>query len=133
MAIKKVKKSPAKTAPVAVASAPAACTCVGHRHGFWHFMKKLLIFAIVFALGIAVCKYTCCAKKFGKGKMHGKFGMEQKFVNGCLDLTHIKCPEMAEKIAMADVNGDGCITPEEFRAFKKKPCPKAEAMESEEM
>ena len=117
MAIKNMKKSPAK--PAVVAAAPVCnCTC-GHRHGFWRFVKKLLIFVIIFALGVAACKYTCCCKKFHHGKMPGKFGMGQKFVHGCLDVSKIKCPEMAEKIAMADADGDGCITPEEYRTFKK--------------
>lgn len=121
MAIKHAKKSPARpAAKPAPAAAPvtATCTCgCGHRHGFWHWVKKLIFILIIFALGALACKYTCCCKKHnGWG---GKFDRGQMFVDGCLDISKIKCPDAAQKVLAADLNNDGCITKDEFWAWKK--------------
>jgi hypothetical protein len=112
MAIKKtIRKTPARPAakPAAVAAATPACGC-GCSGG--RFVKKLILFAVAFALGFAACHFICC----GKPGFHGKRMGREMFVNGCLDASKIKRPEMMEKVARADIDGDGCITKEELRA-----------------
>ena len=125
---KTIKKAPAKpVVKTAPAAAQAACQCTGGcgcRHGFGRFVKKLILFVIVFALGWAACCCFCCGHK---GKMFGKFGhgaeFKHMFVNGCLDLSKIQCPEKAQKIAAvaatADADADGCISPKELKAAFK--------------
>ena len=89
------------------------CQCGG---GCWRFIKKLFWFLVIFALGFAACMCVC---RYGN---HGRRApkMPVEFVNGCLDVTQIKCAEFASKVTVADVNNDNCITREEYRAFKKK-------------
>ena len=82
----------------------AHCGC--HRGKFW---KKLVLFLIVFALGFATAKLCCCHKR-------GGFMPRPEFDNGCLV---VKCPKMAEKVAMMDKNGDGCVDKAEFKMAKK--------------
>ncbi|MDR1207022.1 MAG: hypothetical protein LBK26_01250 [Rickettsiales bacterium] len=114
---KVVAKAAAKPAPKAVAPvADSVCNCgcaCGCRGGFWRFVKKLIIFAIIFALGFAACKFCCCGH-------HGmKKHMRFAFVEGCLDVSKIKCPEMLQKVMAANANGDDCITKEELAVWKK--------------
>ena len=101
-------KSVAATA--AVPSMTVQCQC-GHRHGFWHFVKKLIVILIIFALGFAACKFMCGRHM---KRMHFSFD-----ANGCLDMSKIKCPMKAAKLMAADLNGDGCITREELRAWRE--------------
>lgn len=140
MATKPTKKTAKKPAPRKVAPAKVeetvvitGCGCgCGCRHGgFWRFVKKLIIFIIIFALGFAAAKFIPCPKK-GKMMHRGMEPRAEMFVNGCLDIAKIRCPEMAQKIVAADANADGCITADEFRSFGKeirsemgeKPCMK---------
>jgi hypothetical protein len=108
---KTVKKTAPKAAPKAVATpAAAAASSSGKKHGAcW---KKILIFA----LGVVVGCGACCLLKCHKKKMFGrKFGpMNEAFVNGCLDLSKIDCPEKLEKVQLKDADKDGCITKEEI-------------------
>jgi hypothetical protein len=66
-----------------------------------------------------------------------KFGPRpEMFVNGCLDLSKVDCPEKLEQVKLKDADKDGCITKEEFfgehkpaagqRKFRKPRAPKAE-------
>jgi len=116
------KKSSVKkaTKPVARRAAPvapemhechcgASCGCGCHCGKF----KKFIVLLIVFVLGFAVAKITCC-----HGRRHMP-NMHPKFENGCLVMDSIKCPKMRADLAMADVDMDGCISREEFRAVKK--------------
>ena len=82
----------------------AHCAC--HKGRFW---KKLVLFLIIFALGFATAKLCCCHKR-------GGFMPRPEFDNGCLV---VKCPKMAEKVAMMDKNGDGCVDKAEFKMAKK--------------
>ena len=123
-----VKSAPKKTVTKkAVAAAPVAekfpcgcdknCACGGncaeHKHCKCHkcgFVKKLILFLVIFALGFAVASMTQCDKR-------GKMGPRPEFnENGCLV---VKCPKMAEKMPMMDANQDGCVTKAEFKAAKK--------------
>lgn len=75
---------------------------------FGKFVKKLVIFFVIFALGFATAK-SCCFNK------HGKM-FKPQFENGCLV---IKCPKMMQMAPMMDINKDGCINREEFRNARK--------------
>lgn len=100
----------------------SACACHGNRGGCqcgggcWGFIKKLFWFFVIFALGFVACMCVC---RYGH---HGHKGpkMPVEFVNGCLDVSKIKCAEFAQRVMVADVNNDNCISREEYRAFKKQ-------------
>lgn len=113
-----------KTATKKVAAAPViemhecgcahGCACHGHccdkkKCSFGRFLKKIVIFLIIFVLGFATAK-LCVFGDCGQKKFH------PEFQNGCLV---VKCPKMAEKVSMMDANKDGCINREEFRAARK--------------
>ena len=106
---KKVAKPEMK--PVIVAQEVThECTCgknckCGCRAG--RFFKKLVIVLIVFALGFAAAKMLGCCKK-----------PMPRFVDGCMDITSVKCPKLQAELPMMDINGDGCITHQEFDAYK---------------
>ncbi|MCL2748494.1 MAG: EF-hand domain-containing protein [Alphaproteobacteria bacterium] len=118
MAIKKTtKKVVAKPVAKAMPSAEMPCKCgPGCKCHGGHFFKKLIVLLIVFAAGFAVCHFGCQKGFHGKRMMM----MKNMFVEGCLDMSKIKCPLKAEKMAQADLNGDGCITKEELRTFWKE-------------
>ena len=116
---KPVKKTTVKKA--AVKSAPVMehkCECAGgcHCHGRAHWVKHIIVWAIIFALGVA-CGKMICHGGHGPKKMPK---MHPVFVNGCLDKESIKCPMMQEKLATADIDGDECISVAEFKAVKKE-------------
>lgn len=101
------------------------CAC-GHEckcgcHGgcgskFGRFLKKLIIALVIFALGFAAAKMCD----------HGRYYRAARvdFNNGCLDVASVKCPALAEKLPLMDINKDGCISKEEYKMFKKD-CPRA--------
>jgi len=110
-----VKKVAAKPAPVMEHKCACGENCNCHCHGGAHWIKHIIAWAIIFALGMVCGKMLSCG--------HGHKHMMQKhpvFVNGCLDMSSIECPKMAEKMAAADVNGDECISIEEYKAVKKE-------------
>lgn len=89
------------------------CACHGHcgkkKCTFGRFIKKLIVFLIIFAMGFAsakLCIFDDCGQK--------KF--RPVFENGCLV---VKCPKMAEKIQQMDINNDGCVSREEFRMARR--------------
>lgn len=101
------------------------CAC-GHEckcgcHGgcgskFGRFLKKLIIALVIFALGFAAAKMCDYGRHFRTPRVD--------FDNGCLDVASVKCPALAEKLPLMDVNKDGCISKEEYKMFKKD-CPRA--------
>ena len=98
--------------PAAVETqAPCTCGCGCGCHK--HILKKIVVLAIVFALGMFAGKTL----HFGAPKFH-KPMFHPVFTNGCLDMATIKCPKMQENILKADVNGDGCVSVEEWKAVK---------------
>lgn len=129
--VKKTTAKPAvkKTVTKKVATAPVAekhpcgcdkgCACGGKcmengccakkKCTFGRFLKKLILFVIIFALGFAAAKVCPCG---GRGKM----GPRPEFENGCLV---IKCQKMAEMAPMMDADKDGCISKQEFKAARK--------------
>lgn len=112
------KKTAVKKAPVVKQETPCPCGCGCHKHGAAHFLKKLIILAIVFVLGM----FAGQAIHFGKPK-HFAFQhmqhMQPVFTNGCLDMSAIKCPKMQEHLLKADANADGCVSAEEYKAMKQ--------------
>ena len=107
------------------------CAC-GHEckcgcHGgcgskFGRFLKKLIIALVIFALGFAaakMCDYGCHFRT-----------PHVDFDNGCLDVASVKCPALAEKLPLMDVNKDGCISKDEYKMFKKD-CPRARRVMNE--
>ncbi len=131
------KKAPAKKVaakkPVAkkiVVDAPVMheCPCGGNcKHGaeckcgchggckFGRVFKKIVIFLVIFALGFAAAKFCPCNKPCGM-----KRGPRVEFVEGCLDVASVKCQKLLEALPAMDINQDGCITRDEFRAVKRK-------------
>ena len=109
------KKAPVKSAPVMEHKCECGGNCKCHCHGGAHWVKHLIVWAIIFALGMVAGKMFCCHHGFKHmPKMH------PVFVNGCVDMESVKCPKMIEKLAAADVNGDNCISVEEYKAVKKE-------------
>lgn len=119
------KKPVAKKAPVKKATpAPVVemhecgcahgCACHGHCCGkkkctFGRFLKKLVVFLIIFAMGYATAK-ICCQGKYGK------MPPRPEFENGCLV---VKSPKMQQILPTMDINHDGCVSREEFRSARK--------------
>lgn len=90
------------------------CQCA-HRSGgakFGRFMMRLIIVLIIFALGFAAAKFM--------GGTCGLRGPRVDFDNGCLDVSSVKCPQMQSLLPIMDIDKDGCITREEYRAIKKE-------------
>ncbi len=122
-AVKKVVK------PVAATPAPEmhahecmcgnACKCAHRGSRFGRIMKKIIIAIILFALGFAAAKFCPCNKmdKFGP---HGPRGPRVEFVDGCMDTTSVQCPKLRDALPAMDINQDGCITRDEFRAVKRE-------------
>ena len=112
-----VKKAPAKkvAAPVVEPMScgckhDCACACAKKKCGFCNFLKKFIVFLIVFAMGFATANICCDGPR-------GKKFMRPEFENGCLV---VKCEKMAEKVAMMDADKNGCVTREEFRDARRQ-------------
>lgn len=111
-----VKKTAVKPAPVMEHKCACGENCNCHCHGGAHWVKHIIAWAIIFALGMV------CGKMLNCGHWQHKH-MPQKnpvFINGCLDMASIECPKMQEKIMAADVDGNGCVSLEEYKAVKKE-------------
>ena len=112
MAVKKTVKMPAVTMEH---KCGPDCPCGCHKHGAGHRIKHIVILLLVFILGYACGKIMCC----GKHRMPRMPHMQHPvFTNGCLDMQSVQSPKMQEVLMSADVNGDNCISVEEYRAFK---------------
>lgn len=119
---KTTTRTTARRAPRAVATPvvehknerPCDCGCnCCHRSGFWRFIKKLLWALILLVLGFIAGKMCC-------GMHHGMMiGSRAHFENGCLVEQSVKCPKLQQILPAMDINQDGCITREEYRAVKK--------------
>jgi hypothetical protein len=114
MAKKTPVKKMNKQAPVMEHKCMCGSECQCHKHGSMHIIKHIIVWAIIFALGMACGKMMNCGH--GK-KMQRK--MHPVFTNGCLDMRSVNCPKLAADIVKADVNGDNCISVEEYKAFKQ--------------
>jgi len=110
-----VKKTAVKPTPVMEHKCECGENCRCHCHGGAHFIKHLIVWAIIFALGMVCGKMMYC----GYGPKHMKM-KHPVFVNGCLDMASIECPKMQEKLMNADVNGDNCVSVEEYKVVKRE-------------
>ena len=119
-----VKKTTVKKAVVAAPVAEHKCDCgcgaecACHKHCHAHLLKRIVILAIVFALGMVCGKMIPC----GHHPKDIKFPIQQQhpvFTNGCLDVNTVQSPKMREELGKADVNGDKCISLEEYKAVRK--------------
>ena len=112
-----VKKTAMKPVPVMEHKCGADCPCGCHKHGAGHRIKHIIVLLIIFILGYA-CGKTMCFRHGGMMMGHFK-PYHPVFTNGCLDMQSIKCPKMQETLVAADVNGDECISVEEYKAYNK--------------
>jgi len=112
-----VKKTAVKSAPVMEHEHKCPCGEGCHCHGRAHWVKHIVVWAIIFALGMVCGKMFCCGGHHGMKHMPK---MNPVFENGCLKMDSIDCPMMREKIKAADVNGDECISLEEYKAAKSE-------------
>ena len=85
--------------------APQCCHCTRR--------KKFFYLTGMFILGFIVAQLFCFC-----GCNHHK-RPRVHFVNGCVDVTSVKCPKMLEQLPTMDANNDGCITRAELRAAKR--------------
>ena len=84
------------------------CRCCG---GFGRTIMRVLWIIIVVAIAIAALRLCCCGPRHHGPRVH--------FTNGCLDVESVKCPKLASALPAMDINQDGCITRDEFRAVKR--------------
>lgn len=116
---KKTKSIQKKTMMKPISAKEHSCgcgtDCPCHCHGSKHWIKHIIVWAIIFALGMACGKMMNChhSKKMMRPRFH------PVFTNGCLDMNSIKCPKFREDLAKADANGDNCISIEEYKTVKK--------------
>lgn len=89
----------------------ADCKCGRGGSRFGRFMIKLIMVLIVFALGFGAAKLLDCNEFRGP---------RVDFDNGCLDASSVKCPRLQLALPAMDIDRDGCITREEYRAVKSE-------------
>ena len=119
-AVKKTVKAAAaqesvKQAPMAeekICKCGPDCKCAHRGSKCARFMLKLIIVLLVFALGFAAARFVDANRGFR--------GPRVDFYNGCLDVASVDCPKLQAVLPMMDINHDGCITHEEYRAVKKE-------------
>ena len=114
--VKPAKKTAVKPAPVAECKCGKDCPCGCHQHCAGHRLKHIMILVIVFILGYACGKIFC----FCPMRKHMANYNYPVFTNGCLDMQKINNTKFQEKLLKADVNEDGCVSVEEYQAFKAK-------------
>lgn len=111
-----VKKNvPVKSTPVRESKCACGGKCNCHYHGAAHLIKHIIVWAIIFALGM-VCGKMMCGCHHG---MKHTPKMNPVFENGCLKVDSVGCPMMREKLMAADMDGNECISLEEYKAVKK--------------
>ncbi len=109
-----VKQVATKPAPVVEHKCECGEHCNCHCHGSAHWIKHIIVWAIIFALGMAAGKLMNCDK--GHKNMPKTHPV---FTNGCLDMNSIKNPKLREALVNADVDGNECISVEEYKSVKK--------------
>ena len=85
------------------------CKCVRGGSRFGRFMIKLIMVLIVFALGFGAAKLLDC-DEFRDPRVD--------FDDGCLVVSSVKCPQLQALLPVMDIDQNGCITSEEYRAVK---------------
>ena len=116
VAKKQVKKTTVRPTIKPVVVAPVECGCDKHccccrGRSFIGFCIKVVILCIVFLLG-------CISAPWLMRGAHQSMMRHIEFSdNGCVVMESVKCPKMLEVLATADVNNDGCVSREEFKAI----------------
>lgn len=118
-AVKKVVAAPSVvTAPVEnvvhECGHECGCQCKCHGGKFGRFVRKLLLALIIFVLGFAAANVFC-----GNGP-RGMRGPRVDFINGCVDMASVKCPELLQALSAMDADANGCISKSEYRAGKRE-------------
>lgn len=90
----------------------AECKCARGGSKFGRFVMRLIVVLIVFALGFAAAKLIDGGRDFR--------GPRVDFDNGCLKESSVKCPQIRDALPVMDVNGDGCISRDEYRAIMRE-------------
>ena len=111
----KNKKVSNKPAPVMEHKCECGENCHCHCHGTAHWIKHIIVWAIIFALGMACGKMMNCGQQQHKQNLR----TQPVFTNGCLDKASIKNQKLIERLENADVSGDDCISLEEYKAVRK--------------
>lgn len=95
------------------------CTCGQNCHcgekcccGAGRSFMRILWIAVVVIVAIVALRLCCCGPRHHGPRVH--------FTNGCLDVESVKCPKLASALPAMDINQDGCITRDEFRAVKRR-------------
>ena len=83
------------------------CKCARRGSRFGRFVIKLIVALIIFALGFAAAKLVDNGRAFGP---------RVDFDDGCLVVSSVKCPQLQALLPVMDMDQDGCISREEFRA-----------------
>ena len=113
-----VKKTEVKSAPAMEHKCECGCgeNCKCHCHGRAHLIKHIIVWAVIFALGMVCGKMTGCGKHHKPAQQR----MHPVFVNGCLDVKSVTNKKLQEKLTTADVDKNECISMEEYRAARKE-------------
>lgn len=111
---KKVKKTEETFEQECACGKDCKCGCQGG--GCARTFKKIIISAIIFALGFAFAQLL----DQDNCKHYKGYAMRASFVNGCMDTSKVKCPVLLEKIPTMDLNQDGCIDKDEYRIARKE-------------
>lgn len=107
---KPVKAAPAMEMHTCACGDACKCGC-----GCGKF-KKIVVLFIVFLLGFAVAKITCC--RGGHDMQKHMRSRNPVFVNGCLDMESVASKKMRAALQNSEVNADGCITIAEYNSVK---------------
>lgn len=117
---KKIIKKTSARKPVKVMAAEShtcacgdACKC---GCGCGKF-KKIVVLFIVFLLGFAVAKMTCCRGGHNMPKS-GAHENHPVFVNGCLDLDSIKNKKLRTALTNSSNGANACISIAEYKSVR---------------
>ncbi len=116
---KTAAKKPAKKVVKPVTAPKPVATEIPMPDPYCHCTKRkrnmilTCVFIASFILGMLVYGAFFC------GCPHHKRMPRPHFVNGCMDVTSVKCPKMLKQLPAMDANNDGCITRAELRAAKR--------------
>lgn len=109
--VKKPVAAPVMDAHTCSCGADCKCGCHGGK------FRKFIVLLIVFGLGFAIAKITCCSHGRHMPR-HNMREMHPVFVNGCLDMESVKSPKMKELLQTADTDADNCISIAEYKTVK---------------
>ncbi len=104
------------------------CRCHGGSK-FGRVMKKLIWAVVIFALGYFAAGFFAGPRP----GFHGPRGPRVNFADGCMVEESVKCQKLRDALPAMDINQDGCITRDEFRAVKREMRREIREMQIEEV